>query len=108
MNFKLNEDTSDIATIADRLREAEQTSKVTPPIRALLAEAAALLHESHILMDVAAEQLEKAAALRAGHMDSEGRHTEIARMKDAAMREQAQRIRTLLQRTTPRKRDEVI
>jgi hypothetical protein len=108
MNFKLNEDTSDIATIADRLREAEQTSKLPAPTRALLAEAAALLHDTHLMMDTAAEVLEKAAALRAGHMDSEGRHTEIARMKDAAMREQAQRLRMLLQRTTPGKRDEVI
>lgn len=108
MNFKLNEDTSDIATLADQLREAEQTSKLPAPTRALLAQAATMLHDSRLVMDTAAEVLERAVALRAGHMDSEGRHTEIARMKDAAMREQAQRIRTLLQRTTPRKRDEVI
>ncbi len=110
MNFKLNEDNSDLAYLADELRKLEQSGgrSFPPPTRALLASAAAMLHACHSQMTLAAEQLEKAAALRAGMMDSESKHTEVARQKDAVMTEQAQFLRGLLRQATPRKRDEVI
>ena len=109
MNFKLNEDTSDIAYLIEQLRAAEQSGKsLPPPTRALLEQASRMLHECRSQMALAVEQLEKAAALRAGFMDSEGKHAEIARQKDFAMTEQAQFLRSLLQQKTPRKRDEVI
>lgn len=109
MNFKLNEDTSDIAYLIEQLRVAEQSGKsLPPPTRALLEQASRMLHECRSQMALAVEQLEKAAKLRAGVMDSESKHHEVARMKDSVMTEQAQFLRTLLQQKTPRKTDEVI
>jgi hypothetical protein len=109
MNFKLTEDTSDIATLADQLRALEQSGgKLPPSTRALIEQASRMLNECRSQMAFAAEQLERAAALRVGFMDSESKHTEVARQKDSVMTEQAQFLRTLLQQKTPRKTDEVI
>lgn len=109
MKFVLNEDGSDITYVAEQLRAAEQAGKALPAAtRALIGHAARMLHECRSSMLLAVEELEKGAAMRAGMMDSEGRHTEIARRKDAIMVEQAQFFRLLLTQATPRKRDEVI
>ena len=95
MGFELAQNT-DLATLINDLREAEEDGRRNPETRALLNRASVMLTDCQREMASAVENIELALSLRAGFMDSDRRHTEISNAKNQAMQQAATSFRTLL------------
>lgn len=100
MTFKFNESRSDLTNTIAALREAEQDGRKSAELRATLNQAATLLDDCRVQMLDAIENLELAAELRAGMMDSQSRADEVARIKNQALLQQSVRFRLLLTQYT--------
>ncbi len=95
MGFDFEQNT-DLSTLIDDLREAEQDGRRNPETRALLNRAAVMLADCQREMATAVENIELALSLRAGFMDSDARHTDISNAKNQAMQQAAASFRVLL------------
>lgn len=95
MSFQLP--TTDEITTSMHLRDIEQNCPKTTPkeIRTALLEAAKQLERWEKLGDTAARQLEEAATVRIGQMDSHSRADEIQRGVKSTMLELARAFREL-------------
>lgn len=103
MAFKLDDNKSDIESIIAQLHEAEQAAAKLPvDTRQLLNRARTMLDECRSVMQAATKQLDKAALLRIGMMDSQSRADEVARQIKGTLTEQAGFFRSLLSQHTPR------
>lgn len=100
MTFKLNETPNDLVDTITALRDAEQDGRKSAELRATLNQAAVLLDACRTQMLDAAENLELAAELRAGMMDSQSRSDEVARIKNQTLLQHAVRFRLLLTQHT--------
>lgn len=94
MTFALPAERTDTATL---LRDLEQSAPNPTPknIRAAMIQAAQELEDWQKLADDTARQLEEAAKIRIGQMDSHSRADEIQRGVKATMLDLAQRFREL-------------
>lgn len=90
MGFALPADVTDLTV---ELRNAE--AQAPKHIKHLLVQAAQELESLRKLMRDGAEQLELAASLRVGQMDSQSRADEVARQVRLTMQDLAARMREL-------------
>lgn len=103
MKFTLNESRSDIVSLAKACVAAANNAPNLPtPLRDTLSRAAHTLDECKSVMEHAVQELEAAAAMRAGLNDTMSKHDEIARNKNRAMEHVAGIFRSRLEQYTPR------
>lgn len=101
MNFRINNDDSDITRLSNQLRDWEQAGKDLPAEkRTLLNLCAHMLESLRSQMIATAEELEKALALKTGYSDSDSRQVEVARQKKAAIEEQIMFLRQIVNQRT--------
>jgi hypothetical protein len=94
MTFKLDDAPPDLAATLREL-EAEER-KLSPRARALLVLSATMLESQRSLLEDAAKELEEAAGLKIGMMDSQSRADDVSRQVRATLVTLATRIRILL------------
>lgn len=98
MTFKLEDAPTDLAAILREL-EAEER-KLSPTTRSLLILAATTLEDQRKLIEDAANELEEAASLKIGMMDSQSRADDVSRQVRTTLVTLAARMRIMLD--TPR------
>lgn len=86
-----------VLNVSDALREQE--SMAPKSLRALLIQAADELDDYRKLIDDAGLELELAASLRVGAMDSESKAMDVSKQVSATIRSVAQRMRDMKPRT---------